>query len=446
MNVLIIGAGDVGTHLARRLSREHQVTLVDSDDEVVKRASAQLDALVVEGDASDFDILRKAGIADADVVAALTHNDELNLIICQIARAASPEADTIARVRKEEYLQPDFILSRERLGVDFFVHPEMETAQEIARLLRNPVSTNSVELADGRLQITGMRLDRNSPWCNRQIKDLAAAHPDLPFRIVGVKRKEADIIPRGDTALRQGDHFFVICEEGAVEAVAKISGQPKGDIRNVMILGGGLISQYLARELDRKMHVKIIESNQETTEKVAELLPDTLVIHGDGTDIDLLAQEGIMDMDAYVALTGSDEVNIISTLVARHLQVHRTMALVNNLDYMPITPTIGLDAVVSKELIAVNAVLRFIQGKLPSASTAVPGFDLEVIESEAPPDSRVTERPIKDLKFPEEALIAAVLREGKVIMPTGGLRIQAGDRVVVFAQPEARKDVLKFFR
>lgn len=446
MNVLIIGAGDVGTHLARRLSREHQVTILDEDDDVVKKAAAQIDAMVIHGDASDFETLKKAGIESADVVAALTHNDELNILICQMARFAAPKADTIARVRKEEYTQPDFIIPRDRLGVDFLVHPEMETAREIARLIRNPVSTNSVDLADGQLQVTGIRLDRNSPWVNRQLKDIARDHAGLPFRLVGVKRKDAEIIPRGDTLLRQGDQIFVVCEEDAVQRVAEACGQARPEIQNVMMLGGGLISRYLALELGRKVHIKIIESNQETTEKVAELLPDSLVIHGDGTDIDLLAQEGIMDMDAYIALTGSDETNIISTLVARHLQVQRTMALVNNLDYMPITPTIGLDAVVSKELIAVNAVMRFIQGKQPTASTAIPGFGLEVIETEATAGSRITAKPVRDLKFPEEALIAAIVQDRKVVMPTGEMQIRPGDRVVVFTQPDARKDVMKLFR
>jgi len=213
-----------------------------------------------------------------------------------------------------------------------------------------------------------------------------------------------------------------------------------------MILGGGLIGQFIARELSQEVNVKIIESNVDKSQEIADSLPNTLIIHGDGTDLDLLAMEGIMDMDVFIAVTGDDETNIIATLVARHLKVPRTIALVNKVEYLPITPTIGMDAVVSKQLLTVNAVRRFIRQKEVESVNTLPGIDAEVIEFSVHEKSKITRKPLAKLHFPRHALIGAIIRNEQMIIPRGDTEIRPGDRVIVFTLPHVRHNVEKFFR
>jgi trk system potassium uptake protein TrkA len=212
-----------------------------------------------------------------------------------------------------------------------------------------------------------------------------------------------------------------------------------------MILGGGLIGRYVAREMEDTTNIKIIETLPEKSEEIADILPKTLVIHGDGTDMNLLALEGIMDMDAFIAVTGDDENNIISTLMARHLRVPRTIALVNKTEYLPITPTIGMDAVVSKQLLTVNAILRFIQKSTFERIASIPGIEAEIIEIIPQPNSKITRKPLKNIHFPKYAMVGAVQRQDEVIIPLGDTRIQEGDRVVIFTLPKAMLEVEKLF-
>ena len=446
MKIIIIGAGDVGFHLARRLSGEHDVTLVDQDPQVVKKAASALDAIVIEGDASSLQLLKQARIQDADICAAMTHNDPLNILTCMMAKHTG-KATTIARLTNPEYMEPDFAISRADLGVDFMIHPEVEAARVIHQLLRQSVPSNAVPIADGRLQFTGMRVELTSPFHNRTVKDVVAGMAGVPFRMVAVRRKERSLIPHGSTILKSGDMVYFICAPEHLKDLVKATGHTQAAVRNVMILGGGSIAQYLATAPDRSYEVKIIESNLERTHRMAERLSDSaLVIHGDGTDIDLLVQEGITSMDAFIALTGSDETNIISNLVAKHLQVPRTMALLNNPEYLPITSTIGLDAVISKELLAVNAVQRFIRNRSGSTVTSLPGLDVEIVEYTAAERCKASRKALADIDFPSNALVAAVTRGSTTSVTDGKTVIEAGDRVVVVSLPDYRREVEKWFR
>jgi trk system potassium uptake protein TrkA len=263
---------------------------------------------------------------------------------------------------------------------------------------------------------------------------------------VAIKRKQNTLIPGGNEILVPGDQFFVICDKQLIPEVVQLAGKENVSIQNIMILGGGLIGQYVARKLEDHLNVKIIESKSEKSHQVADMLKKTLVIHGDGMDMDLLASEGIMDMDSFIAVTGDDETNIISTLLARHIKVPRTIALVNKTKYMPITPTIGMDAVVSKTLITVNAITRFIR-KAPLASMAsIPGLDAEIMEIVPKADSKITRKPLKDCHFPRYAIAGAIRRGDSALIPTGNTQVQEGDRVVVISLPKAIAEVEKLFK
>jgi trk system potassium uptake protein TrkA len=445
MNILIIGAGETGFHLTKRLSAEkHNITILEKNPAKANRAKEQLDAMVVVGSGSSFNDLRRAKIEEADIFAAISNVDEVNLLACRYAKKLNIP-HKIARIRNPEYIEMGFVLSKEEMCVDLLIHPEKETADAIIRLIRQSSATDIVEFARGRIQLMGIRLEANSPIIQKTLQDIWHESDNLPARIVAIKRKEHTIIPKGNDILVKGDQIFIVCGKELIPAIVKITGKEDVVIQNIMILGGGLIGRYVARELEEEMNIKIIESRSEKSVEIADVLKKTLVIHGDGTDMDLLALEGIMDMDSFIAVTGDDEDNIISTLVARHLRVPRTIALVNKTEYLPITPTIGMDAVVSKKLLTVNAILRFIQKSTFERIAAIPGVEAEIVEIVPQPNSKVTRKPLKDLRFPKYAIVGAVERDNEIIIPLGDTQIREGDRVVIFTLPVSLGEVEKLF-
>ena len=446
MNVFIIGAGEVGFHLAKRLSAEkHNITILEKDPERARHTGELLDALVTVGSGSSFEDLKNAGIEQSDIFVALTKYDEVNLLSCRFAQKLNIR-HKIARVRNPEYAGSDFILSHEEMGVDLLIHPERETANAIVRLIHQSSATGVVELGGGKIQLLGIRLERNSPILGTPLKELWKDKGNLASRIVAIKRKEHTLIPGGNEILVAGDQIFIICEKNMIPIIVQITGKEDVSIQNIMILGGGLIGRFVAESLEDETDIKIIESRLDKSEKIANVLKKTLVIQGDGTDIDLLAAEGILDMDALISVTGDDETNIICTLIARHLKVPRTIALVNKTEYLPITPTIGMDAVVSKKLLTVNAILRFIRKSTLESIASIPGLDAEIFEIIPRKGSKITKHPLKSLHFRRSAILGTVTRNNDVIIPTGETQIQAGDRVVVFSLPKAVADVEQLFK
>ena len=446
MKILVVGAGDIGFQLSRRLTADHHdVSVIELDSRTARRAGEQLDVQMIEGDATSWRILQQADIRNVDVVAAMTTRDEVNLLACRMAKKAGSDF-TIARIRNPELLADDFILSRDELGVDEVIHPERETADAVVRLIRQARATDLIDFADGRIRLLGVRLEEDSPLLRIPLEELGNRPDHPPVRIAAIKRKQQTVIPSGKDVLVAGDQIYVVADPVYCDQFIELAGHKHKDITNIMVLGGGLIGQFIARQLADDVNVKIVESNVERAWGIADALPDTLVIQGDGTDYDLLATEGIMDMDAFVAVTGDDENNIIATLLARHLRVPRTVALVNKANYLPILPTIGLDSVVSKQLLTVNAVLRFIQHRQVASIATIPGLDAHVIEFIAGNGSRVTRKPLKDLHFPDNAFIAAVSHGDELEIPTGATVMKAGDKAVVFALPRSLDAVEKMFK
>ncbi len=445
MNILIIGAGEVGFQLTRRLSAEkHNITILEKDPAKAHRAEEQLDALVLTGSGSSYEDLKRAKIEETDIFVAMSNVDEVNLLACRYAQKLNIP-HKIARVRNPEYIESDFIFSQQEMGIDLLIHPEKETADAIIRLIRQSSATDIVEFAEGKIQLLGIRLEANSPIIHKTLQEIWSEYNNLAARIVAINRKERTIIPSGNDVLVSGDQVFVICDKDLIPTIVKITGKENVTIQNIMILGGGLIGRYVARELEDHMNIKIIESRSEKSEEIADILRKTLVIHGDGTDMDLLALEGIIDMDSFIAVTGDDETNIISTLMARHLRVPRTIALVNKTEYLPITPTIGMDAVVSKKLLTVNAILRFIQKSTLERIVTIPGVEAEIIEIIPQANSKITKKPLKDIHFPKFTIVGAVQRNEEIIIPMGDTQIQPGDRVVIFTLPVSLGEVEKLF-
>jgi trk system potassium uptake protein TrkA len=445
MRILIVGAGDVGFQLSRRLCRErHDLTIVEQDARQAVRAREQLDAFVIEGNAASYETLRDAGLERMDIVAAMTDNDDANVMVCRMAKKAG-SAMTIARVRNPEFTADNFIFSMAELGVDHIIHPEKEAADAIIRLLHESSASYAVELENGRIQFLGLYLDRKSALLNKPLSQLSRVYGNPPLRIVAISRNHRTIVPTGNDQLLAGDQVFVVCDPTYVNDFKAHAGKTDVPINNVMILGGGLIGQFVAAGIATEANVKIFEDRPDRAQQIAETLPRALVINGDGTDFDLLAAEGLSEMDALVAVTGEDEKNIITTLLARHLNVPRAIGLVNKVEYLPITSSIGMDAVVSKQVLTVNAVQRFIHHQQVASIASLPGINAQLIEYVAAPRSRITRKALKDLRFPEHAVVGAILHEDRYVVPNGETRIVAGDKTAVFTLPEAVDKLDKLF-
>lgn len=446
MRILIVGGGDVGFQLGKRLSRDrHDITIIDSNGAKVRRAIEQLDALAIEGSGDSYYVLREAGLEDADVVTAVTDNDDANLMACRIAKAAGVEV-TIARVRNPEFASPDFILTPAQLGVDHMIHPEREAANAILRLLQESSATHVIDLENGRIELIGLILEQGSPLIDVPLAELGKRYERPPVQIVAVDRNHETIIPKGNDRLRAGDHLFAVCDPGFATSFFGLAGKVKKPrIENIMIMGGGMIARFIAEDLAHRARIKIIEHNLQRAEKLADCLPYALVIHGDGTDIEVLQAEDLENMDSFVAVTGDDENNIIATLLAKQYEVPRPIALVNRIAYLPILPTIGLNAVISKQMLTVNAVQQFIQHRQVAAIANMPGIEGQMIEYIARQGSRITQKPLREMHFPRSAIVGAILRNGSLIIPTGDTRVQVGDRTVVFALPEAMNELDRLF-
>ncbi len=445
MYIIIIGAGEVGYNLAKLLSFEgHDIVVIDQDQERYSRTAETLDVQAILGDGTSYRVLEQAGIQSADLLVAVTTNDEVNILAALMAKRYGVER-TIARVRNAEFLHDNAPLNAKNLEIDLLIHPESETAEATIMLLKQTAATDVIEFCNGKVSLIGIQLDKTCPILEIPLSDLAARYQNLVFRTIAIQRKDLTKIPKGDDVFLPNDRIFVITKTEAIPDVIRLAGKENEKIENIMILGGGQIGYLIAEELEKDHNVKLIEASVDKSQELAEKLSKSLVIQGDGRDINLLAVEGIIDMDAFIAATGDDETNIISCLLAKHLQVPRIISLINKPAYTPILPTIGIDAYLSKQMITVNGILKFIRrGEIVSVAS-IPGIAAEAIEMIPKPGSKITQKPLADLHFPRNAILGAVMRQDTVFIPVGSTRIHPGDKVVIFAMPSAIREVEEMF-
>jgi trk system potassium uptake protein TrkA len=443
--IIIIGAGDVGFNLTKMLSYEkHDVVLIELNEQRLKRARENLDAQVISGSGSSIRVLEEAGIKQADLLIAVTNNDEVNLLACIIANQFDV-SKKIARVKNKEFTLPISPINAKVLNIDLLIHPESEVAQAVVNLLKQTAATDIAEFADGKIIMIGIKLDTKCEILQHSLLEVGQKYKELTFRTVAIQRRDRTIIPRGSDIFMNGDRIYIMSKKESLNEIISLAGKQNVRMENVMILGGGQTGAEIARKLEKDINVKIIESNTDKTNILADHLEKSLVIRGDGRDLNLLALEGIIDMDAFISVTGDDETNIISCLMAKHLQVPRIISLINKTDYIPIIPTIGIDAFVSKQMVTVNNIFKFIRSGSIVSIASIPGVSAEIIEYIAKDHSKISSKPIRELHFPKGALLGAIVRKDEFFIPVGDSQVQRGDKVVVITLPTAIKEVEKFF-
>ena len=435
MSIIIIGAGAVGFHIASRLSRENRdVVLIEKNENVIRRIPDSLDVQIIHGSGSSPSVLKKAGIGSSEILIAVTNSDEVNMIACIIAASQSNIPTKIARLRDTEYEQLYSSEGKEGLHIDLAINPEKESVLNILDLLDVPEAIYVRDFADGKVRLVGFRIGEELPITNRKLIDIMKDYPENRFLIAAISRGAATIIPRGNDVILPGDHVFFVSQPKYMPIMLKMIKKEGLKTKRVVIFGGGNIGFYLAQELEtRGISTKIIEEDEDRCAFLSEHLTNTVILLGNGTDQDLLKEAGMRGTDAFIGVTDDDEANILVCLFAKRMGAKRAMARLTNLSYLQLVSTLGIDVVISPRLSAVGSILHFIRkGKVLSVSE-IGSEDAEAIEVIAMETSDLVNKALKNIKFPSGSLVATVVRDDMVIIPSGDTVIYPGDRVILFS-------------
>ncbi len=447
MKIIIIGAGEVGSHLAGLISREnHDIVVIDHDTEKIGKIAETLDVLAIQGKGTSPRILREAGIEKADMLIAVTAVDEVNILACMIAKQHNVKSK-IARVRNREFSETEGILSPADLGIDLIIHPELEATREIVRLIKFPQAIELIPYCQGEVIIAGIKINEDAPVDGRSLIEIAKAVTDVTYRVIAITRNGSTIIPRGHDRIEADDTVYVSCQPESLPDVFAMTGHDERETRHVMIHGATPVAMMVAEELseDKRVLVKVIESDKQLGKIAAERLEQAMIVVGEASDLDLITQEGIIDQDVFIALTDDNETNIVTSLLARHLQVPKTITLIGKSDYIPIVKTIGLDITINSNILTSNAIFKFIRhGDIVSLRHMI-GTEAEAIEFKVTATSQVVGKTIKDIKFPTGSIVMAVEHQEGTEIPVGTTKVFVGDKVVMFCLPEAVKSVIKLF-
>ncbi len=445
MKIIIVGAGEVGFHIASHLALENKdVVVLDIDPDAIRRISDHLDVQVVTGSGSSPVILEEAGIQDAEVILAVTNSDETNLVACLVADIISPSTIKLARIRNADFDNYHEILREQAPHIDTIINPDIEVVKTIHRMMSVPGAVDIGEFADGRLKFVGVNLEDDSKLAGSRLLDLPAIIGNARLLIAAVVRGDELIIPRGDYRLQSGDLVYFISEEDKLIETLSLFNKYDQPLKRALIVGGGRIGFRLARLLEEhSIYCKIIERNPDRCTYLAERLNKSIVLCGDGSDQELLSEENIQDMDIVITLTQDEETNILASLLAKRMGARKAITRISKFSYFPLTDAIGIEQVVSPRLSAINTILQHIRkGKVLSA-ISIKGEQAEVIEAVALETSGIVERPLRDISFPKGAMVAGIIHEEMIIIPTGDSVIQPDDRVIIFARKEAISKIEK---
>ncbi len=445
MRILIVGAGEVGTYIAERLVREgHDLVVLDRDPAAVERVNS-LDVFGVVGDGTDPAVLRDNGIDHTDLLLAVSQIDAVNLVACGLAGrlGVNRSVARLAGIRSSD----DERLAREAFGVDCVINPKEEAAREIVGLLEGQSVTDSMEFDGGRVRLLGVRIEPDSPLANRSLTELRDVYEGIHALVIAIVRDGATMIPRGDHRILPGDRVYLI---GVHDELARVletpDAPPVPGVRRVLVVGGGSVGAGVASRLEEKgFDVRLLETDRRRSEELAATLRRTTVLHGDGTDLVALKESGVAGAEGFVATSGDEENNVMAALLARHLGARKVVALVKRSDYIPVLKEIGLHAAVNPRLTAAGAILRFVRrGHILQVAT-FKDIDAEVLELATSERSRIVGKPIRDVKFPKDAILGGYSRGDTFGIPDGDTVLEPHDKVIVFALPSAIAKVERMF-
>ena len=453
MKIIISGAGQVGGGIAERLAQEgHEVTIIDLRSDLVRTISDELDVRGIVGHGAHPDVLEEAGLGDADMIIAVTHADEVNMVACEVANALFNVPVKIARVRDQSYLRGRYrgLFSRENTAIDIVISPEVAVAEMVLGRLALPGATETVRMASGRVMVLGLKLDESCPILDTPLAQLADLFPDLRATVVGITRDGVVIAPDSETAMEAGDEVYVVADAGQAARVLGLFGLPHEPARNIVIGGGGNIGLYVARRLEKQRkrsgNVRLIESDRRRAEEIAAELPQTIVLHGSALNAEILQEADIAHADMFVALTNDDKVNLLSSLLARQEGAAHVMSLISSLETAPLARPLGLRSWLDPRAVTVSEILQFVRRGRIRRIYPVQGSAAEVIEAEALDTSPIINKPLREADLPDGVRIGAVVRGEEVITPGGDTQVRPGDTVILFALRDKADEVQRLFR
>lgn len=444
MKIIIAGAGEVGSHLARMLgSEEHSITVIDSDPKLLDDINGLADIVTIEGDCTTFATLKKASVRKADLFIAVNHEENINIISAILAKQLGARK-SIARIDNNEYLEPNNKEMFINMGIDYLFYPEKVAAREVINLLGHTSTTEYVDFSGGRLTLVVFPIGQSSEFTGKTVEEVHAMGGGV-FRPVAISRDNKTIIPHSHDMFYDGDTVYIITDSKAAKTVMNYSGNTSVPIKNLMILGGSRIGVRIAMELQDEINVKLIEYDADKAYRLAEMLDKALIINEDGRDIDAMTDEGITNMDAFVAVTERSETNILTAMLAKRMGVKKVIAEVENLTYINLAESIGIDTIVNKKQITASRIFRFTMDTDVQAIKCLTGSEAEVLEFVVKPDSPITRSSLRDAGFPTDATIGGIVRGDKVFIPDADFRVNPYDRAVVFSLPGAIPKIGKYF-
>ena len=445
MKIIIAGAGEMGSHLAKMLSGNgHDITVIDSDQKLLADVGNLADVITVEGDSTTFAVLRRASVRKCDLFIAVNHEENDNVVAAMLAKQLGARK-SIARIDNNEYLEPNNKEMFIEMGIDYLFYPEKVAASEVINLLGHTSTTEYVDFSSGKLSLVVFRLEPASPLVGQPLAGFGDGEAPLSYRTVAISRDGRTIIPRRGELFAEGDMIYVIARQDAVREVMDLSGRSNIRIKNLMILSGSRIAIRIATELQDELNIKLVDYNADKAYRLAEMLDKTLIINEDGRNTEAMLEEGLANMDAFVAVTGRSETNILAAMLAKRMGVKKVIAEVENLNYINLAESIGIDTIINKKLITASNIFRFTMSTDVQAIKCLTGCDAEVLEFIVKPNAPATKSRIRDLGMPDDAIIGGIVRGDKVFIATDNMTIAPYDRVVVFSMPESVARVGLFF-
>ena len=444
MKIIIAGAGEVGTHLAKMLSRvNHDIVLIDEDVEKLQQIANQVDLLAIPGYANSFKDLKDAGVPGADLFIAVTPYEDRNIVACIIAKDLGAKR-TVARVNNGEFISEKNRDRITRFGIDEIIYPENLAAKQIVNSIKQVGTREMIEFSGGKLIMMGIKIRENAPILNQTFEKISAVNREI--RAVAITRGSKSFVPHGLDMVLNGDIVFFITTKSNQQLIFDITGKTIFEVKNIMILGGSRIAQKAIEKLGDQYKIKVIETNRERGIRIAGKFGNALVINGDGRDLDLLKEESLEKMDAFVAVTGNSETNILACHLAKSYGVKRTIAEIENIDFLTMAEEIGIGSVINKKLLAASYIYKYTVGSTVANVKCLTASDAEVFEFQIKSESKITQKPLKDLSIPTDIIIGGIIRNNSGFVATGETQIKVGDLVVVLTLSSSIGKLEKFLK